>query len=243
MQKLICLIISISCVPALADADSIEDRIAEQIIRQTNDFRKSKGLEPVERNATLTTCAEEFAAFMAESEKYGHRADGRTPAERAEAAGYDYCVVRENIAYRTNTGEVTDESLTEVFVSGWIDSPPHRENMLADYATETGVGIATSDGITYYAVQLFSRPKSASFQIEITNDSESVETLIIRGGDEKNTVEIRPRMILKMTRCFPSMLFLEGSGSKIEVQASVKLLIEDGKLLRTDQPLANEERS
>ncbi|GEM_PF-2589738 len=32
--------------------------------------------------------------------------------------------------------------MINVFVQGWIDSPPHRENMLADYVTETGVAVA-----------------------------------------------------------------------------------------------------
>lgn len=36
---------------------------------------------------------------MAKTGKYGHAADGRKPAERAAAHGYEYCIVRENIAY------------------------------------------------------------------------------------------------------------------------------------------------
>ena len=233
MRNFICLLLMTTlCGPALAESKSLEDKVTQAIIEQTNEFRKSKSLEPVVPNESLTRCAKQFAQFMAETDKYGHRADGRTPAQRAEAAGYDYCVVRENIAYRTNTGEVTSDSLTEVFVSGWIDSPPHRENMLEDYVTETGVAVASEDGVTYYAVQLFGRPETASYRIHLTNTSGEARRLVIRAGDEKNTVEIRPRMILEMTRCFPSKLTLKDSQSSITIRESAKLRIEDGQLLR-----------
>ena len=68
---------------------------------------------------------------MAESGKYGHQADGQTPARRAKEAGYQY-----------------------------------RENILADFVTETGVSVASSHGMTFYAVQLFGRPKSAAIKFK-----------------------------------------------------------------------------
>ncbi|MFY8199520.1 MAG: CAP domain-containing protein, partial [Pirellula staleyi] len=104
--------------------------VERAIVDRTNKFRKSNQLDAVQRDEHLMQAAKNFAEFMARTGKYGHGANGMTPAQRAVAADYDYCVVRENIAYRTNTGEVTADSLIEVFVQGWIDSPPHRENML-----------------------------------------------------------------------------------------------------------------
>jgi len=230
VRYLICILVAIYGTAVIAETKSIEERVTQAIVVQTNEFRKSKELDPVDRNDSLTRSAKTFAEFMAKTDRYGHRADGRSPAERAEAAGYDYCVVRENIAYRTNTGEISDESLTDVFVSGWIDSPSHRENMLADYVTETGVAVASSDGVTYYAVQLFGRPESLSYRIEITNRSDVVETLVIRANDEKSSLELRPQMILKFTRCFPSLLSLKGSEASLSIRSSTKLTIDEGQL-------------
>lgn len=207
-----------------ADPSLIRE-VERAIVEQTNDFRKENDLPTVELDENLNACASEFANFMAKTGKYGHQADGRRPAQRAEAAGYQYCVVRENIAYRTNTGEVTASGLIEVFVQGWIDSPPHRENMLADYVTETGVGVATTDGVTYYAVQLFGRPKSAAISLTVLNKSTDPRILVIEANDSVDQVELPPGTTLKMTRCFPTTLRLQDEKKELEVTKSAELMI------------------
>ncbi len=211
---------------------SIVAEVEKAIVTQTNDFRKEHDLPPVSKNAELTQTASKFAKFMAKTDKYGHHADGRTPAQRAKASGYEYCVVRENIAYRTNTGEVTAASLIEVFVQGWIDSPPHRDNMLADYVTETGVAVATADGVTYYAVQLFGRPKSAAIQLKVTNESGEARTVVVTANDSEDEVELAPRAVIKMTRCFPTTLRLSESESEIRLTESTELTITEKGLTR-----------
>ncbi|WP_372895585.1 CAP domain-containing protein [Stieleria sp.] len=227
------LLVAVSTVIHADDPESkMVEAVQQAIVDQTNDYREKHDLSPVRSNDDLVATASKFATFMAESGKYGHHADGRTPAERAKDAGYQYCVVRENIAYRTNTGEVTAESLTEVFVQGWIDSPPHRENILADFVTETGVSVATTDGVTYYAVQLFGRPKSAAIQVKVTNTTKQNQTLVVTSNDSEDEVELPSRSIITMKRCFPATLSLTGSDSKIEVKDSIELSISDDGLSR-----------
>lgn len=209
--------------------------VEQAIIQKTNEFRESNELSAVKPNKSLTQAAKNFAEFMARTGEYGHHADGTTPAERAEAEGYNYCVVRENIAYRTNTGEVTAKSLIEVFVQGWIDSPPHRENMLADYVTETGVGVATTDNVTYYAVQMFGRPRSAAFQLKLTNESGEMQTIVFRANDQQDEVDLAPRTIVTLTRCFPTTLSLSGSDKSLRVEKHTELSVTDRGLVVSDQ--------
>lgn len=209
--------------------------VEQAIIQRTNNFRQSNKLRAVEPVEHLTQAAGKFAEFMARTGKYGHRANGMTPAERAESAGYDYCVVRENIAYRTNSGEVTAKSLIDVFVQGWIDSPPHRENMLADYATDTGVAVATTDHVTYYAVQLFGRPRSAAFQLTLTNESGETQTIVFRANDQQDEVELRPRMIVKLTRCFPTTISLSGSDETMRIEKHTELSVTDRGLVVAEE--------
>ncbi|MCM2371916.1 CAP domain-containing protein [Aporhodopirellula aestuarii] len=211
---------------------SLLSEVEKAIVVQTNEFRQKHNLPKVEQDETLTETASKFANFMAENSKYGHHADGKTPAQRAKEQGYQYCVVRENIAYRTNTGEVTADSLIDVFVQGWIDSPPHRENMLADYITETGVAVATSDDTTYYAVQLFGRPKSAAIQIKVTNQSEETQTLSTEANDSSDEFQMPPRSVVTMTRCFPTTLRLNDDDTEVMLKESTELAISDGALMR-----------
>jgi len=196
--------------PASESEKAIADEVRQRIFRQINDYRQQQELSALSRDADLQTAASDFAQYMAETSRYGHNADGSTPARRAKSAGYDYCVVRENIAYRTNTGDVTVESLTDVFVQGWIDSPPHRKNIVADYVTETGVGVATQDGITYFAVQLFGRPRSKAYKVQVTNRSEQARTLAVESDGNRDEFQIGPRMRFQMTRCLPTELALAG---------------------------------
>lgn len=214
---------------------SLTKTVQTAIIKQTDEFRQSHGLAALKRDEHLMQAAAKFASFMAETSKYGHRANGKTPAERAVAAGYDYCVVRENIAYRTNTGDVTAASLIDVFVQGWIDSPPHRENMLADYVTQTGVAVATTDDVTYYAVQMFGRPESAAFQLKLTNDSDETQTIVFQANEQKDEVKLQPRMFVTMTRCFPTKVSLAGSGEFKKVDSDTTFSVTTAGLVAKDQ--------
>ncbi len=231
-----CLLIVASTFAVARGQDGgMIEAVEQAIIQRTNDFRESNELSAVKPEESLTQAAKQFAEFMARTGKYGHRADGTTPAERAEAAGYDYCVVRENIAYRMNSGEVTEKSLIDVFVQGWINSPPHRENMLAEYVTETGVAVATTDNVTYYAVQMFGRPRSAAFQLKLTNESGETQTVVFRANDQQEEVELTPRTIVTLTRCFPTTISLSGRDESLRVEKHTVLRVTDRGFVVSDQ--------
>jgi uncharacterized protein YkwD len=66
-----------------------------------------------------------------------HVLDGKTPRQRAEAAGYVVARVTENLA----AGE---EWTTEAVMEDWMKSKDHRPNILDSKVTEIGVGLAKS---------------------------------------------------------------------------------------------------
>jgi hypothetical protein len=88
------------------------------IVKQTNRFRKGEGLEPVEPNTALNKTSQRFADFMARTKKFGHTADGRLPSERAQAQGYQFCIVSENIAYQFRSEGFSTEELARGFRHG-----------------------------------------------------------------------------------------------------------------------------
>ncbi len=225
---------TVAATGSSAKSSKLIATVERAIVDQTNEFRKSNELAIVERDEHLTQAAKKFAEFMASTGKYGHHADGMTPSERAEAAGYEYCVVRENIAYRTNSGEVTSASLIDVFVQGWFDSPPHRESMLADYVTHTGVAVATTDDVTYYAVQMFGRPKAAAFNLMLKNESGETKVVALRANDQQDEFELPPRMILKMTRCFPTEVSVAGSDVSKRINSDANLTVTTDGLVDSE---------
>jgi uncharacterized protein YkwD len=140
------------------------------IVERSNAFREQEGREPVAVDQTLQGTAQEFANYMAENDRYGHQADGRTPSQRAKAHGYDFAIVLENIAYAYDSRGFEAPALAEKLVQGWIDSPPHRENLLDPDVTVIGVGVAESRTTHYYyAVQMFGRPASLAVEFSLFN--------------------------------------------------------------------------
>lgn len=197
----------------LAPAGSMPDLAAATtlIISRTNAFRQAQGREPVTINPLLTETAQDFAAYMARTDRYGHTADGNQPAERARQHGYDYCIVAENIAYQYNSAGFTTEELGNSFFTGWRQSPGHRRNMLEPAVTETGVAIAQSDESGYYyAVQLFGRPRSLLSEFAITNVTDA--TVRYRIGEE--TFSLPPRYQRTHQRCEPTTVIFQWPGEQ-----------------------------
>jgi uncharacterized protein YkwD len=177
------------------------ERATQLIIDQTNQFRRAEGRGSVAVNAKLAATARDFAAFMARTDMYGHEADGRQPADRAKAHGYDYCLVAENIAYAFRSPGFATEELAKQFVTGWQNSPGHRKNMLDPDVTETGVAVARSpDTRLYYAVQLFGRPRSASVEFRIVNQA----GVAVRYAVEDREYDLPPNVTMTHQVCRPT---------------------------------------
>ncbi len=149
--------------------------VAKEIVAKTNAFRQEEKRPVVAINSKLVKTAEYFAKFMAQTNKFAHNADGNQPADRVKKFGYEYCLVAENIAYEYDSSGFTSDELAKKFFEGWKKSAGHRKNMLDPDVTETGVAVAQSEETHYfYAVQVFSRPKSMSITFQITNEADKV---------------------------------------------------------------------
>lgn len=179
------------------------EEVEKLIVEQTNQFRQEEGREKVAVDQTLKKTATEFAQYMARTDKYGHRADGRSPSERAKAQGYKFCMVSENIAYQFRTEGFNTKKLARKFVEGWKNSPGHRKNMLEPDVTETGVAVAQSESTgVFYAVQMFGRPQSKKIAFRLVNQTQT--TLEYRIADEQ--FSLPPQYGRKHTLCRPSKL-------------------------------------
>jgi uncharacterized protein YkwD len=183
--------------------------VAKRIVDGTNAFRKEQERGPVAVDDKLAEAAQEFAHYMARTDRFGHTADGSRPADRAKKHGYDYCIVLENIAYQYNSRGFTTQELSDGFLEGWKHSPGHRRNMLDPDVTQTGVAVARSEATAYYyAVQMFGRPKSEAIEFTLANES---------GAEVKYEVgeqafSLGPNFIRTHTRCRPAAVKVHLSG-------------------------------
>jgi uncharacterized protein YkwD len=169
---LLLLIVTACAVDAQIASPSPPDLavVAARVVDQTNALRARNALGRVDIEPQLSRTAQEYAEFMAENDRIAHDADGRTPAERVKAAGYDYCMVAENVEYVVNSLGFSTEQLAARLMQNWEKSPDHRRNLLLEPITQIGVGVAQSArSRRYYAVQVLARPRAAALNFEVAN--------------------------------------------------------------------------
>lgn len=97
-----------------------------------NDERADGGVRAVVQNEILTEVARSHAVDMDTHNYLSHTGrDGSSPGDRADAAGYDWNFIAENIArgFNTETG----------VMQGWMGSEGHRENILDPRAEDFGI--------------------------------------------------------------------------------------------------------
>lgn len=132
-------------------------------IEATNSQRIDQGLPALTENEDLQKAAQEKLQDMFAQQYFEHVSpDGTSPGKLVESAGYQYVTVGENLAL----GNYKNDS---DLVQAWMDSPPHRENILAHGYTDIGVAVGKGmfEGtMTWLAVQEFGRPLSTCPQVD-----------------------------------------------------------------------------
>lgn len=181
------------------------------IVEMTNAFRRESRLGEVKPNAALTVAARAFAAYLARTGRFAHEADGRAPAQRAEASGYRYCLVAENLALHLDSRGFESRALAHAAVDGWKKSPGHRANMLLPGVTEIGVAVARAPDKDpkFISVQLFGRPESLKVEFRIENLAGAQVSYSL--GEE--TQELPARATVTHTSCDPDQLTFEKAGA------------------------------
>ena len=216
--------------PAPAFAKEPDLAEAERLIAgRTNEFRAEQGLARLEPNAPLAQAAQAFADYMARTDKYGHAADGRQPSDRAEARGYRYCSVAENISYQYSSESFATEELARRFVEGWKDSPGHRKNMVNPHAVHMANALAQSAKTRrFYAVQMFGRPRESSIEFAIANRAKT--QVRYRLGEESYSLSAGQARV--HTVCLPpEVTFLNAEGGPVRPQPGERLRVEGDRRL------------
>lgn len=119
--------------PGVLGASS--DFSSTALLQDTNVQRSNDHEQPLVLNGQLTAAAQSKANDMAAKGYWSHNSpDGRTPWSFINAAGYHYQMAGENLAYGfSNAGDT---------ISGWMNSPTHRANILNANYKDVGFGIA-----------------------------------------------------------------------------------------------------
>ena len=118
---------------------------ASEVLRLVNIERAKAGLSALTTNQTLGSAANKRAKEIEVS--FSHtRPSGAGFSTVLKEYGISFMAAGENIAY----GQKTPQEV----VTGWMNSPGHRANILNAKFNKIGIGVYQKDGV-YYWTQLF----------------------------------------------------------------------------------------
>jgi len=126
----------------------------QQIHTLVNQQREAENLPPLEWNQQLSDSAQDKAIDMVEKSYFAHVSpvDGKKWSTFILESEYDYNEAGENLA----VGFTDPHDI----VQAWMDSPSHRENILADGFEESGLGLYIGEWKgrnTYFIAHHFGR--------------------------------------------------------------------------------------
>lgn len=206
----------VSAQPQPQDAGSpaVARELTRTIVQAVDRMRAQEaGAPPLAEDARLAAAAQDLASHMAATGSYGHDADGRQPADRTQARGYEHCAVAENIAYGelrrppADAGEARAEA--HGFVERWAASPMHRSNLLDPRMVETGVAVAHDAARgRLYAVQVFGRPARLQLVFSVANAASGP----VRYRVDERAFELLPRQTRVHRHCAEVRLVLPAAG-------------------------------
>jgi uncharacterized protein YkwD len=139
----------IALVGTAAFGQAALSSVEQDLVNRVNQERARARLAGLRVNARLMQAAREHSANMARQRKGSHVLDGKGPGERLRDVGYRARMWAENIAWGARTPQQV--------MSLWMNSPPHRSNILHRGVDEIGVGVAYARDGTPYWTQVFGR--------------------------------------------------------------------------------------
>jgi len=121
---------------------------SEQILLQSaNRERAAHGFAPLKWSVALAGAAREHAARLAQQNKLSHQLPGEPGlADRASRFGAQFSIIAENVAEGPNAEKIHQQ---------WMNSAPHRANLLDPQLNSVGIDVENRDGILF-AVEDFS---------------------------------------------------------------------------------------
>lgn len=142
IKNRISLILAVVAVPCLLTFSvSASGMTAEETVRLVNEARKSKGLETLSLNESLSLAAQRKMEDMLRNDYFAHTSpEGKSPWNWIESEGYQYEYAGENLAMNYADPESQQQA--------WMKSESHRKNILNPNYQEIGVAVGrgTVDG-------------------------------------------------------------------------------------------------
>ncbi len=140
------------------DSGDLNQAVEIMLFDKTNYVRKKQKLKTVELNDLLNKIARLYSQDMLKRHYFSHYSpEGKTVLDRIRQfkPHYDESC-SENLHFISSADGLRDSfAIVDQMMDDWLNSPPHRKNLLSKEYTLLGIGCAT-DGKRIYCTQVFS---------------------------------------------------------------------------------------
>jgi len=135
------LMICAALIPSALTAQRKTSDAERQLFDLLNHERASHGLTRLKWDDALADAARQHANAMAARNTLSHQLPSEpTLPARVGKAGVQFVSLSENVAQGPNAAYINQQ---------WMNSPPHRANVLDDGVDTVGIGIAERDGALF----------------------------------------------------------------------------------------------
>ena len=144
-------------VPSLA-----QNNVSQKVLSNVNVLRESLGLKKLKYDNILEQAAQDQAYYITVNNNLTHFQKTfakETPAERVGYYKGNRSYIGENVGMIhaiNKTGLLSDEAIADSLFKGWLNSPPHYENMVNPEFTYMGLAYSRNNEHQIYAAQVFS---------------------------------------------------------------------------------------
>jgi hypothetical protein len=130
-----------------ASTQGRNDAREQTLVQLANRDRTARGLSPLKWSESLAEAAHQHAVRMAQQNALSHQFPGEAGlADRASRAGARFSSLAENIALGPSAEGIHQQ---------WMNSPPHRANLLDPNLDSVGIAVEEREG-ALFAVEDFS---------------------------------------------------------------------------------------
>lgn len=164
------LLVALFLTPILHGSDHPTSIADQTLLNAANRDRAAAGLAPLKWDPALAAAARQHALRMAQMNTLSHQFPGELPMQdRARQAGARFHLIAENVA--------EGPSVTGLHAQ-WMNSPPHRANLLDPELNAVGISVVQS-GNMFFAVEDFS---AAVPDLTLAEQEQQVESQIAAHG-------------------------------------------------------------
>ncbi len=152
---------------------------AREILELVNTERAKNNIPSLKINNKLIQAANNKANYLVKNNYFSHSSrDGKSFSTWIKKTTYKYSFVGENLA--------KDFPSSKLIVAAWLKSPGHKENLLNENFTETGIAVNNN-----IVVQIFGRPETIPLSLKTTINKQLSENLILYNRSNKSIISSR----------------------------------------------------